>query len=59
MTRLLLAFCLSGCVVRETERVRVQFKQLPPKVIEKVILIVPKIDPPPAEPEWKQRENLA
>jgi hypothetical protein len=54
-----LALLLTGCVVRETERVRVQFRTLPPKVIEKVILIVPKEAVPPKEPEWKKRENLA
>jgi hypothetical protein len=59
MTRLLLAFLLTGCVVRETERVRGQFRTLPPKVIEKVILIVPKEAVPAKEPEWKKRENLA
>jgi hypothetical protein len=42
---ILLATLTGSCVIKE--RVRVEYRQLPPKTIEKVYLIIPK---PPAGP---------
>jgi hypothetical protein len=42
---LLMLFC-SACATRET--VRVEFKTLPPKIIEKIYIVIPE---PPKMPE--------
>lgn len=54
MRWLLLPFLLSSCVIKE--RIRTEYRTLPPRVIEKVYLIIPK---PPETPKMEPHPGEA